>query len=128
MSGEGTFVAPTQKFYNRSNWHFGVPSAGLENRQNSRVSEKPAGMEVKKFRSSLFKGLWVSRGQSPPFALKTDNHTFSQLKKRSCPHCSAQRNPKYCPKRKSALFRHFFRVGRDFYLTGPRFLFIICKE
>ena len=49
----------------RSDRHFQAPSAGLENRQNSRVSENLPEWEVRKFRSSLFKGLWVSRGQSP---------------------------------------------------------------
>ena len=51
------------------------------------------------------KGLWVSRGQSPPLASFADSHPFSPFPKCSCPHRSAQRNPKYCPKRKS------YRIG-----------------
>ena len=40
----------------------------------------PSGKRSKKFRSILFKGLWVSRGQSPPFTQETDIHSFSRLK------------------------------------------------
>ena len=40
----------------------------------------PSGKRAKKFRSILFKGLWVSRGQSPPFTQETDIHSFSRLK------------------------------------------------
>ncbi len=45
------------------------------------TSETLQVQKSKKFRSSLFKGLWVSKGQSPLFAPGTDIHSFSQLPK-----------------------------------------------
>ncbi|MDY2713702.1 MAG: hypothetical protein SOV73_10325 [Candidatus Faecivivens sp.] len=39
--------------------------------------------EVKKFRSILFKGLQVSKGQSPLLAGSTDSQSFSRLPKPS---------------------------------------------
>ena len=41
------------------------------------------GIRSRKFRSSLFKGLQVSKGQSPLFAQGTDSYAFSQLLKPS---------------------------------------------
>ena len=73
-----------------------------------KLSEKRS----RKFRIEPFlKGLQVSKGQSPLLALKTDIHTFSRLIKRPCPHCSAQRNPKYDLKRKSVFFGSAFQRG-----------------
>ena len=56
-----------------------------------------------KFRSSLFKGLWVSRGQSPSFALFADSHAFSQLKIVPIPIVAARR-PKILSKKKKVCF------------------------
>ena len=53
----------------RSDRYFQAPSAGLENRQNSRVSENPPEIgNHKSLGQAFLKGLWVSRGQSPRFA------------------------------------------------------------
>ena len=82
---------------------------GLKTAKTRAWVRKPSEKQSRKFRSSLFKGLWVSRGQSPSFAQETDIHTFSQLLKLSCLRCSAQRNPKYCPKSKSVLFGSAFK-------------------
>ena len=76
--------------------------------------------EVKKFRSILFKGLWVSRGQSPPLAPFADSHSFSPFPKCYRPHRSAQRNPKYCPKRKSCRIGSALR-GRPLLQVAPSF-------
>ena len=43
--------------------------------------------QSRKFRSSLFKGLQVSKGQSPLLVLFADSHSFSRLIKRSCFGC-----------------------------------------
>ena len=80
----------------------------------------PSGRRSKKFRSILFKGLWVSRGQSPPLASFADSHPFSPFPKCSCPHRSAQRNPKYCPKRKSCRIGSALR-GRPLLQVAPSF-------
>ena len=80
----------------------------------------PSGKRSKKFRSILFKGLWVSRGQSPPLASFADSHPFSPFPKCSCPHRSAQRNPKYCPKRKSCHIGSALR-GRPLLQVSPSF-------
>ena len=45
-----------------------------------KIALYPSGKRSKKFRSILFKGLQVSKGQSPLLALKTDIHAFSRLK------------------------------------------------
>ena len=45
------------------------------------------GIRSRKFRSSLFKGLQVSKGQSPLLVLFADSHSFSRLIKRSCFGC-----------------------------------------
>ena len=91
-----------------------------KNRSIFQKRKRAAGGKIKKFRSILFKGLWVSRGQSPPLARETDMHAFSRLPKCSCPHCSAQRNSKYCPKPKSALFGSALR-GRPLLQVAPSF-------
>ncbi|MDY2713113.1 MAG: hypothetical protein SOV73_07270, partial [Candidatus Faecivivens sp.] len=44
--------------------------------------KKLSDSEAKRFGSSLFKGLWVSRGQSPWFAQEIDIHSFSQFPER----------------------------------------------
>ena len=62
----------------------------------------------------------MSRGQSPPLASFADSHSFSPFPKCSCPHRSAQRNPKYCPKRKSCRIGSALR-GRPLLQVSPSF-------
>ena len=67
-----------------------------------------SGKRSKKFRSILFKGLWVSRGQSPPFTQETDIHPFSRLK--SVPVLVvAVRRPKILSKKKKLPYRECFK-------------------
>ena len=55
---------------------------GLKTAKTRAWVRKPSEKRSRKFRSSLFKGLWELKGQSPSFAPYTDKHTFSQLTKR----------------------------------------------
>ena len=96
MSENGTFVAPTRKFYNPSmktavRFSLPVGATGIFKRplRGLKTAKTPAWVKnlpkrkVRKFRSSLFKGLQVSKGQSPLFAQGTDSYAFSQLLKPS---------------------------------------------
>ena len=49
-----------------------------------------------------------------------DSHPFSPFPKCSCPHCSAQRNPKSCSKRKSYRIGSAVR-GRPLLQVAPSF-------
>ena len=74
-------------------WSFSLPvgATGIFKRplRGLKTAKTPAWVknlpewEVRKFRSSLFKGLQVSKGQSPLFAQGTDSYAFSQLLKPS---------------------------------------------
>ena len=78
-----------------------------------------SGKRSKKFRSILFKGLWVSRGQSPPFTQETDIHSFSRLK--SVPVLVvAVRRPKILSKKKKLPYRKCFK-GRPLLQVSPSF-------